>query len=138
MNRKTFTNEEMELLMQNPYVLSVTPCRIVYSLEFKKFVIEQASKGLRAPQIFQLAGFDPAMLGSGRMSVTVKKIKQQAKSPEGLKAPRIQSKEERMAKLAQQDYSKKQTKTAICELQQRIVHLEQQIEFLKKIQFPEN
>ena len=42
-----------------------------------------------------------------------------------------------MAKFAQEDYSKKQTKVAIRELQKKVIHLEQQIEFLKKIQFPE-
>lgn len=41
-----------------------------------------------------------------------------------------------MEAFAKEDFAKKQTKTAIRELQDKIVHLEQQIEFLKKTRFP--
>ena len=44
---------------------------------------------------------------------------------------------EQLKGFAKEDFEKKQTKTAIKELQNKIVHLEQQIEFLKKIQFPD-
>ena len=92
---------------------------------------------MKSPEIFRRAGFDPEILGKPRMYAAVKSIKIEAASPEGLHEPRCMSKEERLAKFASDDYSKKQTRVAIRELQNKIVHLEQQIEFLKKIQFPE-
>ena len=63
MHDKRFTPEEMEILQKNPYVVSVTPIQITYSLAFRKFVMEQYNQGLRSTEIFRRAGFDPEMLG---------------------------------------------------------------------------
>lgn len=135
MTDKKFTQEEIEQLRQNKYVLNVTENQISYSLEFKQFVMQEVEKGLTSPKIFKKAGFDPEVLGKTRMYAAVKHIKRQAKAPGGLRASNRKSQEERIAELVKEDYAKKQTTVAIRELQNRIVHLEQQIEFLKKIQF---
>lgn len=137
MTNKKFTQEEINIIRQNPYVLNVTPCKITYTLVFKRFALEQAKQGLKSRQIFQKAGFDTEMLGAPRMTAALKTFKKQAASSEGLREPKGQSKEERLAKFAKEDFQKKHTKVAIRELQQKIVHLEQEIEFLKKIQSPE-
>ena len=135
MPKQKFTQQEMDIIAQNPYVVSVHPTRISYSLAFKKFALQQAKKGARSPEIFRKAGFDPEMLGKQRMYAALKKFKKEAASPEGLHEPRGKSKEDRLAEFAKEDYSRKHTKVAIRELQDKVVHLEQQIEFLKKIQF---
>lgn len=137
MTTQRFTQEEIDIIAQNPYVVRVCATRITYSLAFKKFALKQANAGIKSPEIFRNAGFDPEMLGKPRMYAALKKIKIEAASPEGLHEPRGKSKEERMAQFAKEDYSRKHTKVAIRELQNKIVHLEQQIEFLKKIQSPE-
>lgn len=137
MTKKLLTTEEMNIIRQNPYVISVTPAKITYTHEFKKFVIQQAAQGLKSTEIFRNAGFDTEMLGTARIYSAVKKIKKQAAAPEGLPGPRGKTREERMAQFAKEEYDKKHTKVAIRELQKKIVHLEQQIEFLKKIHFPE-
>lgn len=134
MTDKKFTPEEIEQLRQNKYVLSVTENKISYSLEFKQFVLKEAEKGSKSPEIFAKAGFDTEILGKSRMYAAVKGVKKQAKTPEGLRASSKKSRDERLAEFSQEDYSKKHTKVAIRELQKKIVHLEQQIEFLKKIQ----
>lgn len=137
MANKKFTQEEMDIIRQNPYVVNVSPTKITYSLAFKKFALEQAKQGLKSTQIFPKAGFEPEMLGKPRMISALKKFKREADSPEGLREPRGKSRDERIAAFAKEDFERKHTKVAIRELQQRIVHLEQQIEFLKKIQSPE-
>lgn len=129
MTDKKFTQEEMEQLKQNKYVLSATPNKITYSLEFKQFALKEAKLGTKSPDIFKKAGFNPEILGKPRMYAAVKAIKKQAASPQGLRAPRGKSQEERLAQFAKEDYSKKHTKVAIRELQKKVVHLEQQIEF---------
>ena len=134
MTKQRFTQEEMKILRQNPYVVSVCSTKITYSLAFKKFAIEQARNGMKSPKIFQAAGFDPEMLGRPRMYAALKSFKAEAASPEGLREPRGKSREEKLAAFAKDELSKKQTKKAIRELQNKVVHLEQQIEFLKKIQ----
>ena len=55
-----------------------------------------------------------------------------AKSPEGFKDPRGLSNIEKTKQFAQKDLSKQNTDQAVKELQDRIVHLESQLEFLKK------
>ena len=137
MTEKKFTPDEINILKQNPYVINVTSAKISYSLAFKKFAVQEAQKGTKSPEIFKKAGFDPEILGKPRMYSALKKIKKEAASPEGLREPRGKSKEERMAEFAKKDLAQKQTKVAIRELQDKIVHLEQQIEFLKKIRFPD-
>lgn len=137
MANKKFTQEEMNIIRQNPYVVNVSPAKITYSLAFKKFAIEQAQLGLKSTQIFPNAGFDPEILGKPRMIAALKKFKREAASPEGLREPKGKSRAERLDAFAKEDFEKKHTKVAIRELQKKIVHLEQEIEFLKKIQLPE-
>ena len=134
MTNQKFTQDEVEIIKQNPYVINACPTKITYSLAFKKFAVEQSLKGIKSPEIFRSAGFDPEMLGKPRMYAALKKFKKEAASPEGLREPRGKSREEKLAEFAKSDLSKKQTKTAIRELQEKVIHLEQQIEFLKKIQ----
>lgn len=134
MTNKRFTPEEIELIKQNPYVVSVCSTKITYSLAFKKFAVMQAEQGLRSPDIFLKAGFDPEMLGKPRMYAAMKSFKREAASPEGLREPKGKSKEERLAAFAKEDLSKKQTRKAIRDLQHKVIELEQSIEFLKKIQ----
>ena len=137
MANKKFTQEEMNIIRQNPYVVNVSPTKITYSLAFKKFAIEQAQLGFKSTQIFPKAGFDPEILGKPRMIAALKKFKREAASPEGLREPKGKSRDERLDAFAKEDFEKKHTKVAIRELQKKIVHLEQEIEFLKKIQSPE-
>ena len=128
MTKKIFTQEEMDIIRQNPYVISVSSSRIIYSLAFKKFAVAQAEQGLKSPEIFVKAGFDPEILGTSRMYAAIKKFKKEAASPEGLRETSSKTREQ---------YDKKHTKVALRELQKKVVHLEQQLEFLKKIHFPE-
>lgn len=136
MTKQTFTQEEMDIIRQNPYVVSVSSTKISYSLEFKKFAMKHSKEGMKSTEIFQKAGFDTEMLGKSRMYAAIKKIKKEAASPNGLHEPWGKSKEQRLAEFAEEDFSKKQTQKAIQDLQKKILHLEQQIEFLKKIQLP--
>lgn len=101
--------------------------RLTYSLEFKQKTIAQAERGMKSIKIFNEAGLTDDILGKKRIYSAMKTFKREAKSPEGLRESKGKSKE---------DLSKKQTNAAIKELQDKIVHLEQMVEFLKKTQLP--
>lgn len=136
MPAKKFTEEEMILLRQNPNILHVSSTSLSYSLEFKQKAVECAlQKNMTSTKFFASEGLDPAILGKSRIYAAMKAFKREAASPEGLRQ-NGKSKEARMEAFAKQDLSKKQTKTAIRELQEKVIHLEQQIEFLKKTQNP--
>ena len=64
MGRGRFTEEEMDRLLQNPYVTDVNRTSISYSREFKQLFMGEYTAGRRPVQIFRDAGFDIDMLGS--------------------------------------------------------------------------
>ena len=67
MGRGRFTEEEMNSLLQNPYVADVSQTSISYAREFKQLFMEEYTAGRRPVQIFRDAGFDIEMLGSKRI-----------------------------------------------------------------------
>lgn len=132
--RIPFTQEQMELLMQNPYTVKVSPRRIIFSLAFKEFAMREIAKPeMTNKKVFQKAGYDVDLLGHERMKSIMRNIKKEAASPGGLQAPKVWTRDAELARLAKEDYTKKQTKAALREMHKRILHLEQQIAFLKKI-----
>ncbi|MDD3252228.1 MAG: hypothetical protein PHV18_06700 [Lachnospiraceae bacterium] len=134
MSRKTFTPSEVELLRQNPYTADVCPTHLYYTLAFKEYAIRAATRGDTSIKIFSNAGYDPEVLGKPRIYAAMKSFKREAASPQGLHESRHSS-EARLDALAKKDLSRQQSEKAIRKLQERVIHLEQQIEFLKKIQF---
>lgn len=136
MSTKKFTPEEVTLLMENPNIVNATPTSLTYSLSFKQKAMDSFHNGMTSTKFFASEGLDPAILGKPRIYAAMKSFKKEAATPEGLREARGKSKEARMEAFAKEDLAKKQTQTAIRELQDKVVHLEQQIEFLKKTRFP--
>ena len=64
MSKKLFTEEEQQLLRQNPYVYSVSESSLSLTKEFKELFIEAYHKGQTARSILEDCGFDPAILGN--------------------------------------------------------------------------
>lgn len=64
---KVFTDEQREMLRQNPYVESVEPARIIYTEEFKVYYVKNYLEGKKPTEIFISAGFDPSVLGNKRI-----------------------------------------------------------------------
>ena len=74
---KLFTKVEQEMLKANPYTLYVSERYIKYTVEFKRFLLNEISKpGITQKQAFRNAGYDPDILGHERIVSTVKKIRQ--------------------------------------------------------------
>ena len=138
MNRKRkipYTDEQVAILKQNPYTHSATPTRVTFTLEFKEFFVDQVTNhGLTAPKVLKAAGYDVSMFPRSTIDKIRQRILAEAASPEGLKPPRGLSSSEQTKAFAKKNLDAQRTSTSIKEMQQRIVHLEQQIEFLKKIQ----
>lgn len=134
MANKEFTQDEMNLLIKNPYVNNVTPQTISFSLEFKYLALKELRAGKRGRQIFEDAGIPVELIGIQRVYSIMKRIKQEAQSPEGLREAYSKAKQARMEAFEKKNLAEVQTKAAIKELQDKIIHLEQTIEFLKKTQ----
>ena len=134
-----FTEAQIEALKGNPFTHSVTADRITFTVEFKQFFYDQTGvPGMTTKKIMRAAGYVPEWFSEANLSAIRRKVLTEAASPEGFKEPRGMTSAERTAAFAAKDLSRKNTDKAIRELQDRIVHLEAQIEFLKKISHVRN
>lgn len=127
-NKIPFTQEQKEVLQKNPFTLSVNDYQIRFTVEFKKFLLSEREKnGTPWKDILRKAGYDPDMFTKTRIDSIVRNIRMEAESPKGLH-------ETASSKALLKEDERKQTKKAIKELQEEILRLQQQVEFLKKIQ----
>lgn len=58
-----FTQEQMDILLQNPNVESISSNTIRFTTEFKELALKKDKEGIPALQIFKDAGFDLNVLG---------------------------------------------------------------------------
>lgn len=77
MSRKIFTEEEVAILRQNPYVVAVSPKRIHYSPEFKQLFWKEYNETGNPSSIMRKYGFDPKILGFPRIRQMQIDIKQE-------------------------------------------------------------
>ena len=124
-----FTEEQISDLAANPYTLSVDRNMIRFTVDFKSYLLQEIEKpGVTLKKAFINAGYDPDVLGPYRIQSIIYNIRKEAESPKGLhETGRSKS------QLVKEDFTRKQMKTAIKELQEEVVRLQQQVEFLKKI-----
>jgi transposase len=73
MSKKIFTEKEMELLSNNPYVKSVSSKGITYTDDFKQLFISENEKGKLPRQIFEECGFDIDLIGMKRVQSSGKR-----------------------------------------------------------------
>ena len=133
--KPSYTDEQVKILSQNPYTHVAMPNKVTFTLEFKEFFVNQVKHhGLSTTKILKAAGYDPSLFTRAAIDNIRRRILAEASSPEGLKPPRGLSQAERTEAFAKKNLDAQRTSTSIKEMQQRIVHLEQQVEFLKKIQ----
>lgn len=126
--RIPFTPNQIEELKSNPFTLSVNELQIRFTVEFKKFLLAEREKnGTPWKEIFRKAGYDPETIGKDRMYAVIKAVRKQAASPEGLH-------ETITIKKLEKGNERKHTQMAIKQLQDEVIRLQQQVEFLKKIQ----
>ena len=124
MTRKKFTEEEMKILSENPYTISVTENTLSFTIEFKELFWDCYCKGMSPSAIISQSGYDPQILGETRiegLKYTLKKAVLAGKEFTNVAKPALQT--------DQIEY----TNASIKELEQKVKYLEQEIAYLKKI-----
>lgn len=129
--RKPMSKEYVNKLKEHPYVAKATEWTVSFKSDFKKMAYNEYYNGKSMRQIFIDAGFDVEILGDKRLQNFRNKLLQKAEKDADFEDHRInnyrkevQSTEAQMAK-------------RIRELEHRNAYLEQENEFLKKIQSAE-
>lgn len=74
LEKKYFTDEQVELLHQNPYVKKVSHKAITYTDEFKTVFMQKYAEGSTPSVILTELGFDPRMLGRRRINGLVERM----------------------------------------------------------------
>ena len=118
-------------LREHPYIATATEWTVSFTPEFKRIAYEEYYGGKSMREIFEAAGFDVEILGNKRLQNFRSKLFSKADDGAGFEDRRksncrteAQSTEAEMAK-------------RIRELEHRNAYLEQENEFLKKIQSAE-
>jgi transposase len=73
MSKKVFTEKEIEILSNNPFVKSVSSKGITYTDDFKHLFIAQNEKGKLPREIFEECGFDIDIVGLKRVQSSGKR-----------------------------------------------------------------
>ena len=123
-----FTDEQLRLLEENPYVVKASKKSITYSDEFKELYWIDYQNGMQPIEIFKKYGFDPYALGSRRRDNFTNRLKKQAAREDGFKDTRSKNS------------GRPSTKELSLEVQlERLKHknevLQQENDFLKRVRF---
>lgn len=79
MTRKVFTDEEIEMLRQNPHTRSVTPKTIKFTQEFKDLFWQEYQNGVTPSQIFEKYSYPKEVLGGKRIKGISRMIREKMK-----------------------------------------------------------
>ena len=123
-----FTDEQLRLLEENPYVVKASKKSITYSEEFKELYWIDYQNGMQPIEIIKKYGFDPYALGSRRRDNFTNRLKKQAAREDGFKDTRSKNS------------GRPSTKELSLEVQlERLKHknevLQQENDFLKRVRF---
>ena len=123
-----FTDEQLRLLEENPYVVKASKKSITYSEEFKELYWIDYQNGMQPIELFKKYGFDPYALGSRRRDNFTNRLKKQAAREDGFKDTRSKNS------------GRPSTKELSLEVQlERLKHknevLQQENDFLKRVRF---
>lgn len=83
MGKNRFTEEEIEYLSKNKYVLKVNEYQLIFTDEFKELCVIQSNKGMTPKQIFDDAGIGYHLIGIKRATNNVYRFKLQSQRIEG-------------------------------------------------------
>lgn len=124
MKKTTFTDEQISILKANPYTYNVTPAVLKFTLEFKTIFLERYKAGEKAEEIFRDMGYDPEMVGITRIHRFRDRMVNDAKNGREIV--------EGYRKHAPKDYSCMTAAETIQQMQQEIIYLHQELDFIKK------
>lgn len=131
MNRKVFTEEQQQLLRQNPYVYSVTASRIQLTKEFKELFLAAYNAGSSPREILVNYGFDISILGERRIWSISRHIRDEHE-----KYGEFHEGYGRRSTPASRDTDQSHPvseKDELRQLRSEVNYLKQEMEFLKKI-----
>lgn len=127
---KEYTSKQIRELEKNPYVYKVTKHKLYFTAKFKEEFWIRYQAGNTPRKILSDLGFDLSYFGQKQIDSITQGIKKQALSRNGFKEG--QSRENRIA-IKPTDEQELSSPQSIQRMQNELLYLRQEVEFLKKI-----
>lgn len=130
--KSKFTEEQQEILRQNPYTYSVSETQISFTKDFKQLFYHEHNAGKSPRDIFARYGYDPQLLGEHRVYAFPYHLKQQMEKFGAFfeghynLSRKNQSDQASIPEILTQEEK-------INRLEHEVSYLKQEMEFLKKI-----
>lgn len=128
---KEYTAKEIKQLKANPYTLRVTKNKLYFTAKFKEDFWIRYQSGDAPKKIMSDLGYDMDCITQKQIDNYVQRIKREALSGEGFKEGDNRTK--RMLVKAPGEISDLSSPQSIERMQNEILYLRQEVEFLKKI-----
>lgn len=132
---KEYTEKQIKELKKNPYVFKATKHRIYYTAKFKEEFWISYQAGNTPRKILTDFGFDLSVFGQKQIDSLVQHIKKQALSGNGFSEGGNRQRRLPMKATAESELSSPQS---IERMQNELLYLRQEVEFLKKIIIADN
>ena len=131
--KKKFTPEELKHLQANPYTLRVSADSISYTLAFKEAFWALSLQGYTGTAAFRKLGYNTEALGFERIHNTTKRIRREARSPEGFHEGARGGVRIPVGGNSQTEGASAPSDEAARRMKREILCLQQQMAFLKKV-----
>ena len=127
---KEYTPKQIKKLEANPYTLKVTKNKLYFTIKFKEdfWIIYQAGNAPR--KILSDLGYDLEYFGQKQIDSIVQRIKKEALSGNGFREGENRERRIPMKATNREELSSPQS---IERMQNELLYLRQEVEFLKKI-----
>lgn len=132
---KEYTEKQIKELKKNPYVLKVSKYKLYYTAKFKEEFWISYQAGNSPRKILSDFGFDLSIFGQKQIDSLVQHIKKQALSGNGFSEGENRQRRSPMKATNETELSSPQS---IERMQNELLYLRQEVEFLKKIIIADN
>lgn len=132
---KEYTAKQIKQLEKNPYVFKATKHRLYYTAKFKEDFWVSYQAGNTPRKILTDFGFDINIFGQKQIDLLVQHIKKQALAGNGFTEGENRQRRVPMKATLEEELSSSQS---IERMQNELLYLRQEVEFLKKIIIADN
>ena len=132
---KEYTAKQIKQLEKNPYVFKATKHRLYYTAKFKEDFWVSYQAGNTPRKILTDFGFDINIFGQKQIDSLVQHIKKQALSGNGFSEGENRQRRVPMKATSEEELSSPQS---LERMQNELLYLRQEVEFLKKIIIADN
>ena len=132
---KEYTLKQIKVLQANPYTFKVTTKKLYFTAQFKEDFWVSYQAGNAPRKIMQDLGYDLSMFTQKQIDSLVQHIKKQALSGNGFSVGENRQRRVPMKATSEEELSSPQS---IERMQNELLYLRQEVEFLKKIIIADN